>query len=217
METDQTGSVRDRQTQDNIRQVLHVIDHVTKGNIRAIAISLDAEMAVHWEYLYSVLRRFGFKDDSIGCIKTLYSSPNARIKINGHLSQVIDLERGCRQGCPLSPTLFALFIEPLAQSIRDDQVIKGIKIRDMEQKICLYGDDVFLFAKEPEISIPGLMSTLKEFGIYSCNKLNIQKTQILSFIYTNEKDMLNRFNFMEWNSSEIKYLEIRITKDLQNI
>lgn len=170
---------------------------------------------MRWEYLYSVLRRFGFKDDSIGCIEMLYSSPNARIKINGHLSQVIDLERGCCQGCPLRPTLFALFIEPLAQSIKDDQVIKGIKIRGMEQKSCLYADDVLLFATAPEVSIPGMMSTFKEFGTYSY-KLNIQKTQILSFNYTPHKDMLNRFNF-KWNSAEIKYLGIRITKDLSKI
>lgn len=116
---------------------------------------------MRWEYLYSVLRRFGFKDDSIGCIKTLYFSPNARIKINGHLSQVIYSERGCRQGCPLRPALFALFIKPLA--IRDDQVIKGIKVRGMEQKICLYADYVLLLATAPEVSIPGIMSTLNEF------------------------------------------------------
>ena len=114
--------------------------------------------------------------DFINCIRTLYSSPNARIKINGHLSQVVNLERGC----PLSPALFALFIEPLAQLIRDDEVIKGVMIRGLEQKICLYADDVLLFITTPEVSIPRLMSSLKDFGTYSGYKLNVQKTQTLT-------------------------------------
>lgn len=90
VDPDQTGFVRDRQTQDNIRRVLHVIDHVTKENIRSVVISLDAKKAfdsVRWEYLYLALRRFGFKEEFITCIKTLYSSPKARIRINGHLTQ----------------------------------------------------------------------------------------------------------------------------------
>lgn len=61
--------------------------------------------------------------------------------MNGYLTQPIKLERGCRQGCPLSPTLFALFIERLAQEIREDPEIKGISIGDNEYKISLFADD----------------------------------------------------------------------------
>lgn len=73
VDLDQVGFVRDRQTQENIRQVLHVIDHITKENTNALGISLDAEKAFDscWEYLYLTLRRFGFKDEFISCIKNV--------------------------------------------------------------------------------------------------------------------------------------------------
>lgn len=61
---------------------------IIQKNMRAMLISLDAEKAfdsVGWEYLYRVLASFGFKEDFIKCIKTLYSSPAARIRVNGHL------------------------------------------------------------------------------------------------------------------------------------
>lgn len=135
IDTDQTGFVQNRQSHDNVRRALHLIDHMTNSNIESIAISLDAEKAfdsVRWEYLYLVLRRFGFDNQVVGCLKSLYCSPAARIKINGNLTKTVSLERGCRQGCPLSPTLFALFIEPLAQAITEDSDITGILIGDTQ-------------------------------------------------------------------------------------
>ncbi len=177
---DQTGFVLNRQTQDNLRRTLQVMSDITSENISAMLISLDAEKAfdsVGWEYLYRVLTRFSFKDGFITCIRALYSSPTARIRVNGHLSQTINLERGTRHGCPLSPTLFALFIEPLAQAIREGSEIKGIKIRGEEHKTFMFADDVLLFTTSPDSSIPKLMSLLKKYNSYSGYKLNIQKTK----------------------------------------
>ncbi len=53
---------------------------------------------------------------------------------------VCPLERGVRQGCPLSAYLFILTLEMLANKIRADKNVKGIIINNIEVKISLLAD-----------------------------------------------------------------------------
>lgn len=109
----------------------------SKGG-EALLLSLDAYKAfdrVSWEYLLQTLKRFKFGSDFIQWIQILDSRPLASVKVNGHISARFALERGCRQGCPLSPLFFAISIEPLAQLIRDDCNMKDIFINGEEQNI----------------------------------------------------------------------------------
>lgn len=81
--TDQTGFITQRQTHDNIRRTLHVVNHIKNENIQAALVSLDAEKAfdsVSWSFLYKTLERFGFHNKFIETIKRIYTKPTARIK-----------------------------------------------------------------------------------------------------------------------------------------
>lgn len=219
IDTDQTGFVKHRQTQDNVRRALHLVDHIRNNDIESVVISLDAEKAfdsVRWEYLYLTLKRFGFNDQIIKCLRSLYHIPSARIKINGNLSQSVLLERGCRQGCPLSPTFFGLFIEPLAQAVREANDITGVQIGDSQHKICLYADDILLTLTNPNVSLPNLMSLLQEFGWYSGYKLNLNKTQTLTFNYK-PPDRIDKLCNFKWKDKVIKYLGVQIPKNLSTI
>ena len=59
----------------------------------------------------------------------MYRKPQAQICINGTLTEKFDLFRGCQDRYPLSPFLFNLAVEPLAEAIRANGEIAGINIR----------------------------------------------------------------------------------------
>lgn len=212
IDEDQTGFLKNRQTQDNKRRVLHVIEQMNNEKLGALVLSLDAAAAfdsVSWDFLYLVLHRFVFCEDFIHCIQSLYSSPMARIKINGSLSDPIVLRRGCCQGCPASPTLFNFFIEPLAQVIQQEVQLKGISIGGEEYKIGLYADDVLVTFEDPGSGLPLLMELLKTYGSFSGYVLNVHKTQVLTFNYSPTQEFIEKYNF-NWYSSHIKYLGVNI-------
>lgn len=89
------------------------------------------------------------------------------------------MEWGCRQGCPLSPLLFAISIDPLAHLIRDDSNIKGITIIREEHKLSLYADDVLLFLTEATRTTLYLKELLIRYRYYSSYKVNMDKTKAM--------------------------------------
>ena len=85
---------------------------------------------------------------------------------NGYASDFFQLYRGVRKGCPLSELLFVLAIEVLAQAIRENENIRGLKINDTELKLGMYADDLTAFIKD-ECTASHLFNLLNDFGTCS--------------------------------------------------
>lgn len=70
---------------------------------RKILNYLKAFDHVSWQFLIQTLKKFKFGPNFLKWIQTLYSNPQASVKLNGYRSKAFILRRECRQGCALSP------------------------------------------------------------------------------------------------------------------
>lgn len=150
----------------------------TTGTL-SLLLSLDAEKAfnrVHWKYLHSVLNKFGFQGTILKAIMALYTSPSARVFTSDIMSTPFTITNGTRQGCPLSPLIFNLVMEPLAEHIRTNNKISGLTINSQEHKISLFADDVNLILTDPTSSLAEVQSTLSHFSKVSYYKVNETKS-----------------------------------------
>lgn len=144
-------------------------------------LALDFEKAydrVSHEFMFLVLKRFGFSEHFIKMIKILYKNVTSEILVNGFKTEPINIRSGVRQGCPLSPILFICSIEPLLLAIQKDKIIKGVTVPGMKENIKALGymDDVVILGVNKE-SINRTILWAGCFNEAAGFKLNVDKCE----------------------------------------
>lgn len=134
---------------------------------------------LEWPFLWAMLEKMGFGHNFIHMVKVLYSKPSAVVLTGQLLSALFPVSRSSRQGCPLSPALFALSLEPLAQMIRQSTTMQPISVGRTSHHLALYADDVLVFMENPVHSLDTLLNICSEFGNLSGFKINWNKSALL--------------------------------------
>ena len=219
IDDDQTGFISNRYMGDNVRLIYDLINYLNTKNKPGLLLCLDFEKAfdsLDWRFMFRALRAFGFGKDLCRWIDTFYKNIKSTVIVNGQTTQWFTVERGCRQGDPISPYIFILCVEILAIMIREDSDIKGIWINKVEHKISQFADDTQLMNNGEKKSFEKSIDAINKFGKVSGLFLNADKTQAIwlgSQKYSRVKYMPHLK--MVWNPTMFKILGIWFTQDLK--
>ena len=133
--------------------------------------------SVNREVLWKKLSSLGFSGSFLSSLKALYNDDSVDCVVNGLTTRPVFLRRGLRQGCSLSPLLFALYIMDVGNDINISQL--GFKLGNVCISGLLFADDLVVVAK----SAPALKSLLAlvKRGFDSIKlEINVAKSQVVS-------------------------------------
>ncbi|MCO5575558.1 hypothetical protein L7F22_029360 [Adiantum nelumboides] len=105
-----------RSIMDNSMAVQLGIEMALKTNQNVLILQLDYAKAfdtVAWDFIHAIMSKMGFGSKMSSIVFLLGQHASFRIIINGRLSAPVQTQRSMKQGCPLSPLLFAVSTHPL--------------------------------------------------------------------------------------------------------
>lgn len=218
---DQTGFISGRYIGENIRLIYDILQYTEENEIPGLLLLIDFEKAfdsVSWEFLYSVLKFFNFGQSIIHWVKVFYNNIKSAIIQGGNLSNFFTIQRGCRQGDPLSPYIFILCAEILAIKIRGNKNISGIKVTETEHKLSQFADDTSLILDGKEKSLSEALAELDWFAKISGLNINFSKTQVIWFGSKKySEEVLCSGKNLTWGMTSFKLLGVNFDIDLAKL
>ena len=202
---------------DGASEHINVVDQLmtrAKINRRSMYImTLDFKNAfgsVPHEMILEGMRKFGFEEKFITMTEALYNMATTKIWVNGETTEDIQIRRGVKQGCPMSPWYFNVCIDILLRwlnkknrkdgiyfedhgdlndDVRDNfarnGVRKGTKYYFVAQA---YADDVILMSYT-EDGMKRILKTVDEFCTWSKMKLAPQKCHCIHYAFVDRQNI----------------------------
>lgn len=129
--------------------MLNITEYGDKSSGKTLGLFfLDAEKAfdnVNWQFMKKILHYWKFGDKCSNAINKIYSAQTTAIRINNKMMDEFPIQKGKRQGCPISPLLFEIVLEVLLREIQSDEQFRGVKIKNYYNKYRAFVDDNVLF------------------------------------------------------------------------
>jgi hypothetical protein len=182
----QGGFRRGKCTTDNCFILRALIEraraHGSKAKLYVAAVDLEKafDSAAH-AHLWASLQRAGIGGSMLAALQAMYAHVPVCVRAAGALSGTFNSAVGVKQGCPLSPLLFGVFmddLEPYIQALGTAAALPSLAGHPVPP--LLFADDVLFISTTPA----GLQAQLNALQAYCDSKkltVNAAKTQVMIF------------------------------------
>lgn len=223
LEEEQNGFRPGRSTIDNVFIMQQIFEKRKEFNLETHVAFIDFEKAfdrVNRKKLWSIMKEQGFPQHLIDVVKNMYVNSKIIINTGDERTEEIRVNKGVRQGCSMSPTLFNIYMNDIVQKWKL-LINPGIKVnRETIFNILLYADDVVLIQRTEnhlQYSLYILNQIAKNYDfIISKSKTKIMaflgKQQIRSKIVIDDQSLEQVSNF-KYLGCEMNIYS-RISKDI---
>ena len=146
--------------------------------------------------------------------KILYTDFTVKIQNNGHFSERVDIKKGVHQGGCCSSIYFLVIAEILAISLRSNEDIKGLTLKDIRNLLNQFADDMDIFSICEEKSIREIINELKAFQKQSGFTVSYEKTTLyrIGSLRHSDAQMYDMSTFA-WSNRDINVLGVTIAHE----
>ena len=178
----QAGFRRHLSTTHHLFALRHMVDwhrHTGHPLYLAFVDFRKAYDSVDRHLLWVKLEHLGVRGRFLAALQSLYADDSAYVSLDGCRSARFGSESGVKQGCPLSPTLFSLFFDHIADYLQPPPG-EGPWVPGLAQPLTslLYADDVVIFANSVR-TLNLLLQRLQSFCETWGMAVNTAKTKVM--------------------------------------
>ena len=120
-----------------------------KTSISAL-LTMPKPLTVDHNKLRKILKEMGIPDHLTCLLRNLYTGQEVTVRTGHGKTDWLQIEKGVRQACILSPCLFNFYAEYIMRNVGVEEAPAGIKIAGRNINNLRYADDTTLMAESEE-------------------------------------------------------------------